>query len=252
MKKIIIGNWKMNPAEVGEAEVIFKEILAGFTNSGRVKAVICPPAPFIERLFLLSKQRITIGAEDCFWGEAGSYTGEVSARMLKSVGVRYVIIGHSERRALGDSDQLINKKIRSALDARLKVVFCVGERVRDELGEYLNFIRNQLVTGLDRTKKDLLNNLLIAYEPIWAIGKDAIRPASPADVLEVSIFIKKVLAEMFGYEVGVKVPIIYGGSVDHKNSSEFLRVGNVVGLLVGRESLLAENFVKILKVANDL
>ena len=251
MNKMIIGNWKMNPATVGEAERLFKEIVLGIGGKKSTKVVICAPSPFIGGLFLLAKGKIKMGAEDCSVGDIGPHTGAVSAPMLRSIGAKYVILGHSERRAEGEDDELISKKIKSALSAGLKVVFCVGERERDETGEYFGFIKNQLMVGLSKTKKEWLKNLLIVYEPIWAIGKDAMRRALPADVLEVSIFIKKVLTEIFGREDGIMVPIIYGGSVDSQNSAEFLKDGGVEGLLVGRESLNAESFLKILKIAND-
>ncbi len=252
-KKVIVGNWKMNPGSVLEALEILKEIISGSASLSGIKAVICAPAPFLQRLSLMSKQRVAIGAEDCSFVEGiGPYTGEVSARMLKSIGASYVILGHSERRAIGESDELINKKIKSAMSASLKVILCVGEKTRDESGEYLNLIKYQLTAGLDKVKKDSLKNLIIAYEPIWAIGKGASRPATPADVLEVSIFIKKILAEIFGYEYGIRVLVIYGGSVDANNSGEFLVAGKADGLLVGRESLNARNFIKILRIADNV
>jgi triosephosphate isomerase len=251
-KKTIIGNWKMNPLDIKEASVIFSEIAKGRGDLKNVNTVVCPPAIFIEKVSILSKGRITIGAQDCFFGDVGAHTGQLSAKMLKAIGVKYIIVGHSERRAVGDDDSLISQKVKSILSLGLKAVLCVGESSRDESGEYLNFIKNQLTSDLDKIKREWLKNLLIAYEPIWAIGKNATRPASTNDVLETSIFIKKVLAELFGREDGIKVPIIYGGSVDASNSNEFLREGKVDGLLVGRESLNSANFVKILRSANEL
>ncbi len=252
IKKTIIGNWKMNPLNIDEATVLFKSIVEGAGKFKKINTVICPPTPFLERLFLLSKKKITIGAEDCFFGESGPYTGEVSAEMLKSVGVKYVIVGHSERRALGDDDEMISKKVKSAVDAGLRVVLCVGETKRDESGEYLNFVKNQIVSGLSKIKRSSLRSLFIAYEPVWAIGKSAVRASNPQDVLEMSIFIKKILTEIFGREDGIKVPIIYGGSVDINNSHDFLQGGKVDGLLVGRESLNPQNFIKILEIANNV
>lgn len=250
-KKIIIGNWKMNPLGMEEAETILGEIVFTAGEFKKIITVVCPPFQFLERAVSMAKKKISIGAQDCFFGDVGPHTGEVSVEMLKSAGVKYVIIGHSERRAMGDDDELINKKVRSALVCGLKVILCVGERNRDESGEYLNFIRNQLVSDLTGVKKALLKNLLIAYEPIWAIGKDALRPASPQDVLEMSIFIKKVLADMFGRDEGINIPIVYGGSVDADNGRQFLDEGGANGLLVGRESLNPVNFIKILKITNE-
>ncbi|MDO8493027.1 MAG: triose-phosphate isomerase [bacterium] len=251
-KKIIIGNWKMNPVDVKEAEVIAGKIVAGSDSLKKISIVVCPPFQYLERVGPIAKKKVVLGAQDCFFGGKGPYTGEVSPEMIKSMGVKYVIIGHSERRALGESDELINKKVGGALSVGLKVILCVGERSRDDSGEFLNFIKSQISQGLDKIKKSRLKNLLVAYEPIWAIGKDALHPATVQDVLEISIFIKKVLVDLFGREEGLKVPIVYGGSVDVNNCREFLTDGQADGLLVGRESLNPENFIKILKTANEL
>lgn len=251
-KKIIIGNWKMNPLDIKEASLILSEIARNREGFKNINVVVCPPVLFIERLSSLSKNRVIIGAQDFFFGDVGSYTGQISTKMLKLSGVKYVIAGHSEKRAVGDSDILINQKIRSSLSAGLKTVLCVGESVRDESGDYLSFIKNQIISDLDKIKKEWLKNLIIAYEPMWAIGKNAIRSADPADVLEASIFIKKILVELFGRDEGIKVPIIYGGSVDSNNCVNFLNQGKVDGLLVGRESLNPVNFIKILKSVNEI
>ncbi len=242
----------MNPGSMKEAEAIVLGIASGIEGLKKVNTVICPPFQYLEKVGLLIKSKAILGAQDSFFGDVGPYTGEVSVQMLKRAGVKYVIVGHSERRALGEGDELINKKVTAVLSAGLKAVLCVGERSRDESGEFLNFIRNQLTLDLDKIKKSWLKNLIIAYEPIWAIGKDALRAATPQDVLEVSIFIKKILAEIFGREEGIKVPVIYGGSVDVENCGAFLTEGNSDGLLVGREGLNPENFIKILKTANEL
>lgn len=250
-KKIVIGNWKMNPGGMDEAIALFEEISAGIKRITSTRVIVCPPYSFLESLASLYLPKIDIGAQDCFFSDAGSHTGEISPEMIKSVGGKYVILGHSERRALGDSDDLINKKVKSALASGLKVILCVGESARDESGEYLNYIKNQLVSDLTKIKKDQLKNLLIAYEPIWAIGKDATRSDNPQDVMEVRIFIKKILAEMFSREVGIRVPVIYGGSVETKNCHEYIHEGGVDGLLVGRNSLNAKKFVEIIKIVDE-
>ncbi|MBI3632748.1 MAG: triose-phosphate isomerase [Candidatus Vogelbacteria bacterium] len=166
--------------------------------------------------------------------------------------MQYVILGHSERRTMGETDQSINEKIKSALLKKLKVILCVGESLHDESGDYLNFIKNQLVADLSRIKKDLLRNLIVAYEPIWAIGKDAARPATSDDVSQAAIFIRKVVSEIYGRNIGIKVPVLYGGSVDSKNCSEYLRDGSINGFLVGRASLSAGKFGEIIRITNEL
>ncbi|MEK7066022.1 MAG: triose-phosphate isomerase [Patescibacteria group bacterium] len=251
-KKIIIGNWKMNPATKEEAGDIFFRIALGIRGLKKVSIVVCIPAIFIEAIGSLKLKGLSMGAENCFFDEIGPYTGEVSPTQLKNFGVSYVILGHSERRVLGEDNELISKKIKSAVKSGLKVIFCVGENSRDEAGEYLNFIRAEVVDGLSKIKKEDLKNLIIAYEPIWAIGKNAIRPATPEDAHQATLFLKKILVEIFGRDSGLKIPIIYGGSVDRNNADDMLRYGAVDGLLVGRESLNSEKFVEIANIANNI
>lgn len=242
----------MNPVDSKEAGDIIEGIAPVARKLKGVTTVICPPFQYLERMISAVGGNIFVGAQDCFVGSTGSYTGEVSPEMLKKMGAKYVIIGHSERRALGEDDELINKKIGSALTLGLKAILCVGEGSRDDQGAYLNFIKGQLLSDLNKIKKIFLKNLLVAYEPIWAIGKNALRPAMVQDVLETSLFIKKIIVETFGREDGIRVPIIYGGSVDANNCRGFLSEGQADGLLVGRESLVPENFIKILRTANEL
>ncbi|MBI3632225.1 MAG: triose-phosphate isomerase [Candidatus Vogelbacteria bacterium] len=251
-KKLVVGNWKMNPLTYKEAEDLYLSIWDGVGKCKNVNVAITVPLVFLRGLSLIKKSNVSLGAQDCFPGEIGPFTGAVSVRMIKELGVQFVIIGHSERRAMGDSDQLINEKIKSALLNNLKVVVCVGESIRDESGDYLNFIKNQLITDLSKVKRNLLKNLMVAYEPVWAIGKDALRPAVPEDAVEVAIFIKKVISEIFGRAVGIKVPVIYGGSVDPKNCGNYLHDGVINGFLVGRASLSSEKFLEIIKITDEI
>lgn len=242
----------MNPISVREARSLFEEMCVSVKNFSKVIGVVCPPSIYINELLQGGKSKIFIGSQDCFPGEVGPHTGEISVGMLKKAGVRHVIVGHSERRVMGENDEHIKEKIKSALTSKLTVILCVGELVRDDTPEYLNFIRGQLFADLSKITKNLLKNLVIAYEPIWAIGKNAVRFATTQDVTEVSLFIKKILSEMFGREVGMGIPIIYGGSVDINNCRDFLKNAGVEGLLVGRESLNPKRFVEIIEIANEL
>ncbi len=242
----------MNPLSSKEAEAAIIKLVGSIGQFKNTSTVVCPPFIFLERVKLATGKKIAIGAQDCFPGEVGAETGQVSVGMLKAAGIKYIIVGHSEQRALGESDELISQKVSSVLNAGVKAVLCVGERVRDDSGEFFNYMKEQLVQGLAKVKKAQLKNLIVAYEPVWAIGKDAIRPAGPQDVLEVTIFIKKILSEIFGREAGIKVPIIYGGSVDSTNCSTFLTEGRADGLLVGRDSLNSENFIKIISLADAI
>lgn len=252
MKKLIIGNWKMYPKSIKEARDTFTAIRKTAAKLHDVQTVICPPALYLGDLKkLVTGHRAVLGAQNAWTELEGAFTGEVSPAQLSSMGVSYVIIGHSERRAMGEGDELIGRKIVAALKAGVTVVLCVGEHTRDLDGGYLKFIEAQLVADLAGVAKKDLARIVIAYEPIWAIGKNALRAAYPDDALEVSIFIKRVLADLYG-KSGEVVPILYGGSVDAKNSAEFLSKSNVDGLLVGRASLDAKTFSTILESANTI
>jgi len=253
-KKLIIANWKMNPADKETAKKIFNFAEKNSRNLKNVEVVACPPFVYLGVLSSGAKGGSSLGAQDIFWDEKKtSYTGEVSATMLKKLGVKYVIIGHSERREhLGEDNLTVNKKVKYALLSGLKVVFCVGEKKRDDDGEYLNFIKTEIQEGLKSVPSKLVKNLVIAYEPIWAIGKSGKNADSPEKVFEISIYIKKVLVDIFGRQKGEKIPILYGGSVDAKNTECFLSLGRVAGLLVGHKSLEPEAFKGILEIANNI
>ena len=242
----------MYPKSVKEARDTFTAIRKVSATLRDVQTVVCPPALYLgDMKKLITGHRAVLGAQNSWLENEGAYTGEISPAQLASMGVLYTIIGHSERRAIGETDELINKKVIGGLKAGLTVVLCVGERVRDMDGEYLKFIQAQLVADLAGVTKKDLAKLVIAYEPIWAIGKNALRAASPEDALEVSIFIKRTLADLYG-KGSDGVGILYGGSVDAKNSVDFLAKSNIDGLLVGRASLDAKTFATILKNANTI
>ncbi len=252
MKKIIIGNWKMYPVSIKDAQEKFKGIKKVASTLRNVQTVICPPFVYASELKkLVTGHRCVVGAQNAWFENEGAFTGEVSPAMIASLKISYVILGHSERRAHGETDELVNKKVLTAVKAGLTVVLCVGETERDPDGEYLKHISMQIKVALKGiTKKDLAK-IVIAYEPIWAIGKNALRAASTDDALEVSILIKKTLAELYAKE-GSTVAILYGGSVDAKNAWEFLVKSHVDGLLVGRASLDPKVFGEILKSADSI
>jgi triosephosphate isomerase len=208
---------------------------------------------FLQELTrLTSGKKLTIGAQNAFLMREGAYTGEISPSMLAGLKVKTVIIGHSERRAMGETDEQIGEKVSAALREGLTVILCVGESVRDHDGSYTRVITGQLKTAFASVQRPNASRLVIAYEPVWAIGKNAERPADPSDVVEVSILIKKVLADTYGQQIAEGIPILYGGSVDHINASNFLEKGNVRGLLVGRASLSAKSFGEILMAADAI
>lgn len=242
----------MFPANVKDARDKFAAIKKTAGTLRNVQTVICPPFIYAAELKKTATgHRCVVGAQNTWYENDGAFTGEVSPAMITSVGLSYVIIGHSERRALGETDELINKKVLAALKAKLTVVLCVGERERDQDGHYLKFISEQIKHALKGVTKKELGLIVLAYEPIWAIGKHALRAASPDDALEVSILIKKTMTELYGKD-GTAAPILYGGSVDANNAWEFLTKSQVHGLLVGRASLDPKIFTEILKSADKI
>jgi len=240
----------MNPLTLKEAEKLFSKVAKNIARVRKTRVVICPPAIYLEKLRRLSR-KINLGGQDSFWNKTGPFTGEVSAEMFYDIGVRYVILGHSERRALGETNEIINQKIRAALSASLTAIICVGENERDQDHGYFNLVKIQLEECLADVSKNSVSKIIIAYEPVWAISSTIDRKdATPADSLEMVIFIRKVLSDKFGPEAK-KIRIIYGGSVNEKDAGAFLQEGGVDGLLPGRASLNAEKFSKIIMTAES-
>lgn len=239
MKKLIIFNWKMNPSAFKEAKRLFNSIL--YTK--KAELIVAPPFVYLNALKVkTNKSKIELAAQDVFWENQGAYTGEVSPLMLRNLGVKYVIIGHSERRKyLGETDEMINKKVLAALKAGLKVVLCVGENLKTrQRGQKVveNFVRNQLAKDFKGTK-----NLIVAYEPIWAIGTG--RACPPEDAREMIKFIKRILTTKYKLR---QPKVIYGGSVDSKNIKDFVKYKEIDGALVGGASLKPKEVKKIIQL----
>ena len=203
----------MNPLTAKEAEKLFSAVAKGVSSIKRTDIVVCPPIVYIDKLKKLSK-KISLGAQDAFWGDVGAFTGQVSAHMLYEAGVKYVILGHSERRELGETSILINKKIKESLAAGLTPILCIGESERDESHSYFNIVKKQIEERLAGVSKNSISKVIVMYEPVWAISSTANRrDATSADCREMSIFIRKVLYDKFGPD-SVKMRIIYGGSAN--------------------------------------
>lgn len=248
---LIVGNWKMNPATIGQARKLF---LSARKELGRKKlrteVAVAPPFPFIVELQRLSpSQRIRLAAQDVHFERTGAHTGEVSLPMLKSVGVSAVIVGHSERRAAGESDDEIYQDMQAIFKSNVTAIVCVGETKRDTQGHYFTFVENQLRSALKNLPKTKLRQLVIAYEPVWAIGTGKV--ATPEDVHEMKLFIQKVIADRFGRAAIPKVRILYGGSVKKKNAKELLTTGQVDGFLIGGASLKPKEFGGIIQIAES-
>lgn len=241
----MIANWKMNPGTRVLARKLSREILKKASRLKKTTVVIAPPFPFLGDLPISKK--LEIGTQDVFWAKEGAFTGQVSAQVIKDFGAKYVIIGHSERRALGETDDMVSKKIITSIKMGLTPVVCVGETSRDHQGMYLSFLENQIKESLKGLSRGELSRIIIAYEPVWAIGKSANEAMNPEKLHEMTIFIKKILSRLFGRENALKTVLIYGGSVDATNAISLMKDGTVKGFLVGRASLEPNNFSSILE-----
>lgn len=235
----------MNPSTPSQALRLFHDINVGVRKTKKARVVVASPFVFLP---LFKKNRsVELGAQDAFWSDGGAYTGEISPRMLKSIGVRYVIVGHSERREhLAETDEMVNKKLKAVLHAGLKAVLCVGEKSRSE-ENFQHTVRRELVEDLKDVSRKLAQNLIIAYEPIWAIGTG--RAVKPQDLFEMATYIRRSIHEIFAGAVTYQTPILYGGSVSGHNARTFLHVDGVDGLLVGGASLSAKEFIRIVSQA---
>lgn len=249
-KKIIAGNWKMNNG-INETVNLISDIKKELSGKKILAdAIICPPFINLETAHaLLKDSSIKLGAQNLYFEESGAFTGEISASMLKSVGCEYVIIGHSERRTIfGESDQVINRKIKIAIKNGLKPIFCIGETLEErEKGVTFKVIETQITNGLKELSESELENLIAAYEPVWAIGTG--RNATPQQAQEVHQFIRGLISQMYSQNFAENLVIQYGGSVKSDNAKELLSQPDIDGALVGGACLKADSFVKIIEAA---
>jgi triosephosphate isomerase len=252
MKKrnLVVANWKMNPETMEEAKKLFN-MTRGFAKSLKNLDVgICPPFTFINALSKLnSPKNMTLGAQNLSTEFKGAFTGETSVGMIKDAGAKIVIVGHSERRKMGETNEIVNKKMHIAFNSGLTPVLCIGERERDKEGTHLGFIKSQIKECLAELPKKYLVGIQLAYEPVWAIGKSYKEAMSATDVHETVLFIRKIVGESFGKDIANSIKILYGGSVEAINAEEIIKIGNVDGFLVGHASLKPE-FSEILKAAD--
>jgi len=230
MKKLIIANWKCNPTSLLEVQDIFTKIKQGLKSDKKDQVIICPPF-----VYLVLLKGLTLGAQDVYFEEKGPFTGAISPLMLKDLGVEYVIIGHSERRIyFKETNQIINKKIKKCLESGLKVIFCIGESLKDrKAGKKTNVLKSQIKIGLDGVKN--FENIFIAYEPVWAIGTG--KNCSVKETISACRFIRNFLSK--------PIRVLYGGSVNSFNATLYLKENEINGLLVGGASLKPEEFLRI-------
>ncbi len=251
---LVIGNWKMNPRSEAEAVSLAQATKKMASSAARAKGasvdvMVAPPFPFLAATKkALGKASVGLVAQHMSPEQQGAFTGEVSAPMLKSVGVSSVIVGHSEQRRAGMSNDQVNATTLAALAARMTPVICVGETERDVRGDFLDVVELQLTAALAGVVKSRLADIVIAYEPVWAIGTGV--HATPEDVEEMKLFIQKVLITRYGRTLAPKVRIIYGGSVNAKNVAELWTKAGVNGFLVGGASLVEADFAEIIKTAS--
>ncbi|MFZ2886436.1 MAG: triose-phosphate isomerase [Minisyncoccia bacterium] len=249
MKSLIIANWKMNPATFKEAKSLFEDTKHMTGLMKNVTVVVAPPALYLRPLADgLRKGRLTLAVQNAHFEANGAHTGEISMQQARDAKAEYVLIGHAERRAMGETNEETGKKVAAALATGLTPVLCIGEKMREGGAEHFNFVREQLHTALTGSEGKLAK-IIIVYEPLWVIGKDS--AMKPRDMHEMSIFIRKALVEKFG-DIGHKVTVLYGGSVDATSAPLMLQDGDVKGLLVGRASWRGDTFAELLRAVNTV
>jgi len=243
-KTIIIANWKCNPTTLKDAKELFESTKKKFKNAKGVEVVICPP--FLYLLNLNTKNsHLKLGGQDCFWENKGAYTGEISATQLKDAGCQYVLVGHSEReKYFSETDEIANKKMRSAIRAKLKPVLCLGESLEErEKGNVQQALFRQAERALKGMKKDEIKSMLLAYEPVWAIGTG--KPCSVEEAQTIRLYLRQILAKLYSMKISESMPILYGGSVNSKNAKTYIAEAGMQGVLVGGGSLNAQELTKI-------
>ncbi len=250
-KPLVAGNWKMNKS-VGEALVLANELLPALSDINNVECLICPPFPSLMPLSaILEGSSIKLGAQNHYWESKGAFTGEISASMVKEF-CEYVIIGHSERRQIfNESDEEINKKVLAATAIGLIPVLCVGESLQEnESGQAAAVLTRQLTAAFSEVRISNAGQMVVAYEPIWAIGTG--KAATPEDIdLLLRNVVRPVLSGIFGEEISQGIRILYGGSVKPENAASYFQKPEIDGALVGGASLSTESFVGIAKAAQE-
>jgi triosephosphate isomerase len=251
MKKFIIGNWKMN-LNVHEASLFAAKLAGDLPIRRNVETVICPSFIALQPLSLqINHRQMKLGAQDCYWRDSGAFTGEIAATQLRGL-AQYVLIGHSERRNIfGEDDREIRFKVQAALRNGLTPVLCVGEtEFEHDEGDTMHVLNDHVAGGLLNVGSDQINDVVIAYEPVWAIGSG--RTPKPDEIEKAIELIRVQVAHMFGKSAAKKTPVLYGGSVNLTNARTILSVKGVDGLLIGGASLIAPEFVGMVEIADEI
>mgnify|MGYP001376660703 CR=1 FL=1 len=246
VKSIVAGNWKMNKTPKN-GKLFISDVLADINEIINIDIIFFPPFTGLYNLDIYPP--FYLGAQNCYFKDNGAYTGEISLSMLLECNVNYVIIGHSERRQIfNEKNDLINKKVLKVIESGIKPILCVGETI-DEMnaGKAYDIIKEQLISGLNGTKS--LSNIIIAYEPVWAIGTGL--TASSEQINDIHKFIRKILSQLFDEKESKNTPILYGGSVNSSNANELISIDGVNGFLIGGASLDIVKFSEIIRVVNS-
>ncbi|MDR0915257.1 MAG: triose-phosphate isomerase [Endomicrobium sp.] len=249
-RPLIVGNWKMNKTIQEAIQTIndLKTLVTDIANINNIDIVICPAYTALYAVkHAIAHSRLMLGAQNIFWQENGAFTGEISTSMIKDLGCSYVIVGHSERRQyFKETDSDINKKILVSLNKNITPILCIGESLQNRVDKLtFNIIKTQLEHALANVKSNQITSVIIAYEPIWAIGTG--QTATPFQAQEVHLFIRKFCEDKYGYNIADKMRIIYGGSVNSENISDLMKETDIDGGLIGGASLQAKSFTQLIK-----
>lgn len=242
-KVLVVANWKMYPRSRRDAKKLLEQTKKVAEKNQKISIIVAPPSLYLQELASGRGKRIAFAAQNAHYDPEGAHTGEISMVQVKDTRAGYVLVGHAERRALGETNEDTRKKVKAALAAGLTPILCVGESKRESGGEHFDVIRMQVRSGFADVPDAKLSKVLVAYEPVWAIG--AAKPLSPRDIHEMSIFIRKVLVDARG-DAGHSLKVLYGGSVDEAGARVILKEGDVRGLLIGRASISMERFAPLL------
>jgi triosephosphate isomerase len=246
---LIVANWKAYVQSAAKAKALFASAkrLAAVSGTSGTKIVLAPPAPYIGFLAAGNRSKVAFASQDLSIGDGGAATGEIPAKLLADLGVSYAILGHSERRTLGETDAMVSDKVRRALGSKLTPIVCIGERSRDDDAKYLNFLRSQISEVFKPLSPKERSQVVLAYEPIWAIGKSAAEAIQPHDLTEMILYIRKVLSEYLPGTAAGKVQILYGGSVEPEGVLALAEGTGVNGFLIGHASVDVAVFSALVK-----
>jgi triosephosphate isomerase len=250
MKTLLIGNWKMHPEAPEDALALLAVTKKVAQKTKKVSVVLMPPTLFLCDLVKRTRIKLVqFGVQNVHWEKEGAFTGETSAPQARAAGAAYVLVGHAERRKLGETNEDVGRKVAAVLAAGvMKAVICIGEQTRNDDGLFLTELAEQIKAATVSVAPEQLTRIVIAYEPVWAVG--AAQPMSSHEMHETSMYIRKLLIRRFG-EAAFKVPILYGGSISAETAGEMLQMGEVQGLLVGRASVGEIQWENLIRASND-